>query len=93
MSKQAAAHALSGSLAAALTAIVGLGLLTGKPLAPFVVFGVSPATYVVLAAYVFGVRLIYLDQRIAAQTAAEAGAVHPPPMSLAAALSGSRARR
>ena len=67
LSKQAAAHALSGSLSAALTALAGLGLLTGKALAEYAIFNVSPFSILIAVAYAFGVRLIYLDQRIAAQ--------------------------
>ena len=37
------------------------------------VLGIGPAILLLVAAYVFGVRLIYLDQRIAARTAAEQG--------------------
>jgi cation:H+ antiporter len=44
LSRQAAAHALSGTLAAALTALVGVGLLTGKALAPYSLLGIGPAT-------------------------------------------------
>lgn len=67
LSKQAAAHALSGSLSAALTALAGLGLLTGKALADYAILNVSPVSILIAIAYAFGVRLIYLDQRIAAQ--------------------------
>jgi cation:H+ antiporter len=74
LSKQAAAHALSGSLSAALTALVGLGLLTGKAFAEYAVLNVSPAIILVALAYSFGVRLVYLDQRIAAHGTDE----HPP---------------
>ncbi len=74
LSKQAAAHALSGSLSAALTALVGVGLLTGKALAEYAIFNVSPAIILVAIAYVLGVRLVYLDQRIAAHGNHE----HPP---------------
>ena len=73
-SKQAAGHALSGSLSAALTALAGLGLLTGKAFADYSIFNVSPAIYAVAIAYVLGVRLVYLDQRIAAHGTKE----HPP---------------
>lgn len=66
LSRQAAAHALSGSFSAVLTGIVGLGLLTGPALAPYAVGGVSPAIVVVMIGYVLGVRLVYLDQRISA---------------------------
>ena len=74
LSKQGAAHALSGSLSAALTALVGLGLLTGKAMAEYAVFGVSPVILLIAIGYAFGVRLVYLDQRIAAAGNRE----HPP---------------
>jgi len=64
-SKQAAAHALSGSLAAALTAMLGLGLLTAKTFQGYSILGIGPATILILLAYVLGVRLIFLDQRLA----------------------------
>ena len=74
LSKQAAAHALSGSLSAALTGLVGMGLITGKALADYAIFNVSPAIIIVAIAYALGVRLVYLDQRIAAGGTHE----HPP---------------
>jgi cation:H+ antiporter len=89
LSRQGAAHALSGSLAAALTALAGLGLLTGKVLAPYSLLGIGPATYVLVAAYFLGVRLIYLDQRIASRAAAELHGPEPPPgMTLTKAIAG-----
>jgi cation:H+ antiporter len=89
LSRQAAAHALSGTLAAALTALVGLGLLTGKVLAPYSLLGIGPATLLLIAAYFLGVRLIYLDQRMAARTAADSPHAAPPPeMTLTRAIAG-----
>lgn len=73
LSKQAAAHALSGSVAAALTCVVAIGLLTSKFTQDYSLLGIGPAILVLVGAYILGVRLIYLDQRIAARTAAEAG--------------------
>lgn len=70
LSKQAAAHALSGSVAAALTCLIALGLLTGKWLGAYALLGISPAIYALVIAYLLGVRLIYVDQRIAQQTGA-----------------------
>lgn len=88
-SRQAAAHALSGTLAAALTALVGLGLLTAKVLEPYSLLGIGPATYLLVAAYLLGVRLIYLDQRMAARVAAESHAIAPTPeMTLTKAIGG-----
>lgn len=73
LSRQAAAHALAGSVSVGLTALVALGLLTGKVLAPYAVFGISPVIFVLVVAYTLGVRLIYVDQRIAIQAAAGPG--------------------
>ena len=91
LSKQGAAHALSGSVSAALTCLVGLGLLTGKTLGNYEVLWFQPAILAVALAYLFGVRLVYLDQRIAQRTATEQGiAVHEPAVgiSLGKALGG-----
>ncbi|MBI3465798.1 MAG: sodium:calcium antiporter [Planctomycetes bacterium] len=73
LSRQGAAHALSGSVSIGLTAVVALGLLTGKAFAPYAIFGVSPAIFVLVIGYALGVRLVYLDQRIAIRTAKEEG--------------------
>jgi cation:H+ antiporter len=89
LSKQAAAHALSGLVAASLTAVVGLGLLTAKGFAPYTFLGISPAIWVIAVTYFLGVRLVYLDQRMSLRTAAEQGhEPEMPTMSLAAAVSG-----
>jgi cation:H+ antiporter len=52
--------------------------------------GISPLTYLVVVAYLLGVRLVYLDQRIAQRTAAEQGvATHVlTGMTLGKALAG-----
>jgi cation:H+ antiporter len=92
LSKQGAAHALSGSVSAALTCLVALGLLTGKAIgSPEVLVGVGPAILAIVAAYLFGVRLVFLDQRIAQRNAKEKGVqLHEPfvGMSLGKALAG-----
>lgn len=91
LSRQAAAHALSGSVSAGLMGLVALGLLTGKAFEPFAIIGISPAIFLLVIAYCFGVRLIYLDQRIAVRTAAEQGEVPaslPSGMTLTKALVG-----
>jgi cation:H+ antiporter len=74
LSRQAAAHALSASVSAAMACLVALGLLIGKWVGAVSLLGISPVIYAVVLAYVFGVRLVYLDQRIAHRTAAEQGA-------------------
>jgi cation:H+ antiporter len=71
LSKQAASHALSGSLSVALTALAGIGLFTGPFVAEYVPLPVSPTVILIGVAYVLGVRLVYLDQRISARTEAD----------------------
>lgn len=65
-SKLGAAHALSGSMCAAMTALVAMGLLTGKALEKYSLFHLSPFSFLIAIAYGFGIRLNYLDQRISA---------------------------
>ena len=74
LSRRGAAHALSGTFSSAVIALVVIGLLTGKALAAYSLLGISPVLWLVLLAYLSGVRLVYLDQQIAAQ----GSAVHPP---------------
>lgn len=91
LSRQAAAHALSGSLSAALTCVVGLGLLTAKWMGDYTVMGISPFVYAVVSVYLLGVRLVYLDQRVSHRTAVDEGAVpdpHPACMTLGKAVAG-----
>jgi cation:H+ antiporter len=81
LSRAAAAHALSGTLSIALTAMVGIGLITA-PLAPEIsLAGVHASIWVVAIGYGLGVRMVYIDQRVALREAKEAGApsekMHP----------------
>jgi cation:H+ antiporter len=88
LSKQAAAHALSGSVSAALMCIAAIGLLTSKWVSPYSLLGISPVILVIGIAYVLGVRLVYLDQRIAVHYAAEQQGHSSPNMSLGKAIVG-----
>ncbi len=67
LSREAAGHALSGTMSIALTALAGLAIFTGPQMVQWTFLGVSPACVVMLIAYALGVRLVYLDQRIAAR--------------------------
>lgn len=73
LSKQGAAHALSGSVSAALTCLVAIGLLASRRLGAITLGGLGPATILVVVAYILGLRLVYVDQTIAQRAAAEAG--------------------
>lgn len=72
LSRQAASHALSGTLAIGLTAIVGLAVLTADSLPPLNFLNVSGWAWAVLIAYALGARMIFINQRIAARAASEA---------------------
>ena len=73
LSRQAARHALSGNVSAALAAIVALSLLTQPILAGGEVLGISYGLLLVALGYIFGVRLIYCDQKASRQEAEAAG--------------------
>lgn len=62
LSREAARHALSGNVGAALTAIVAVGLLTPHVLGSGEILGVSYGLWLVAAGYLMGVRMIYFDQ-------------------------------
>jgi cation:H+ antiporter len=73
LSRQAARHALSGNVSAALTAIVAVGLLTQPILAGGEILGISYGLWLVALGYVFGVRLVYCDQQASRVEAAATG--------------------
>jgi cation:H+ antiporter len=89
LSRQAARHALSGSMSVALTALAGLSLLTGPMLGSFTLLGISPGLLLVAAGYFGGLRIVYHDQRIsAAEAVLPTDAAHEPPKSLSRAVLG-----
>lgn len=91
LSRSAAGHALSGTMSIAMTSLAALGILTAPFLRPTVLAGQSLFSWLLLAAYVGGVRAVFIDQRMAARAAAEAAAESGqarPRMSLKAALAG-----
>lgn len=66
LSRQAAGHALSGTVSVSLTAIVGICLVTQPLSAQDQFLGISYGLWIVLIGYVLGVRLVYYDQQVAA---------------------------
>lgn len=70
-SRESAAHALSATMSIALTALVALGILLADKL-PGEYLGLGIGTWAVLIAYLGGVRLVYMDQRVAALGAKDA---------------------
>lgn len=77
LSRTAAAHALGGLFSIALTALVGVGLLTAAQTADWTGFGLHAVLWLVGLGYLGGVRMVYLDQRVAAETARETAPAPP----------------
>jgi cation:H+ antiporter len=69
LSRVAAAHALGGLFSIALTSLVGLGLLTARRTQQWTLLGVHAWVWVVAVSYVLGVRMVFLDQRVAERAA------------------------
>ena len=78
LSREAASHALSATLSIALTAIAGLAILTAGKLPGATVLGIGGWSWAILAAYVLGARMLFIDQRISARLAAESRGGEPP---------------
>ena len=70
-SRAASGHALGGAASIALTAIVAIALLVERQTGGREWIGLGTGTILVMLAYVLSVRMIFLDQRIAARAAAE----------------------
>lgn len=69
LSRTAAAHALAGLFSIAMTGLVGLAILTTSKVSNWTFLGAHAWIWLIAGAYFLGVRMIYLDQRIALQTA------------------------
>jgi len=78
LSREAAAHALSATLSIALSALVGMAILTASRLPEFTFLGIGIWSWGILAAYLLGVRMIFLDQRVSARAVVEAAMVAEP---------------
>lgn len=89
LSRRSARHALSGSMSVALTALVGLSLLTGPMFGHVTLLGISPSLLLVAAGYFGGLRIVYHDQIMSAAAAAvSAQAAHDSPGVLPRAVLG-----
>lgn len=63
LSRQAARHALSGNVSIALLAVVSLCLLSKAALGSSQLVEISLGFWLIVIGYIFGVRLVYLDQK------------------------------
>lgn len=71
LSREAAGHALSGTMSIALIALVGAGIAANQYYPQGTFLRLSLAGWGILAAYILGVRMVFLDQRISARTTEE----------------------
>jgi cation:H+ antiporter len=74
LSREAASHALSATLAIALTGLAGLAVLTAGRLPPVAFLGIGGWSWAILVAWLLGARMLFVDQRISARAAALAAA-------------------
>lgn len=72
LTRQSAAHALSATLSVALTGIVGLAIVTADKLQEWTFLNIGLWSWGIMGAYLLGVRMVFLDQRISARTTVEA---------------------
>jgi cation:H+ antiporter len=71
LSREAASHALSATLAIALTGLAALAVLTAGRLPPVSFLGIGGWSWAILMAWLSGARMLFIDQRISARAAAE----------------------
>ena len=64
LSREAASHALSATLAIAVTGLAGCAILTAGKLPAVVFFGIGGWSWAILVAYLLGARMLFIDQRI-----------------------------
>ena len=71
LSREGAAHALSATLGIAVTSLAGLAIVTADKLPAAIILGMSGWSWAILLSYLFGARMIFINQRISAKLAAE----------------------
>ena len=71
LSREGAAHALSATLGIAVTALAGLAIVTADKLPVVTVFGMSSWSWAILLSYLFGARMIFINQRISVRLVSE----------------------
>ena len=71
LSREGAAHALSATLGIAVTSLAGLAIVTADKIPAAIILGMSGWSWAILLSYLFGARMIFINQRISARLAAE----------------------
>ena len=72
LSREAAAHALSATSSITLTALSGVAILVAAHLPDCSFLGIGIWSWGILVAYLLGVRMIFLDQRVSVRAAVDA---------------------
>ncbi|MCB0417858.1 MAG: hypothetical protein H6617_04060 [Bdellovibrionaceae bacterium] len=84
LGRASTSHALAGVASISLAAVAALSILLGPRLAPFEVGSVGVGSIALLITYLFGLRLVFFDQRLEPAGAKSSS----PPMHLSAAVFG-----
>jgi cation:H+ antiporter len=71
LSREAASHALSATLAIAVTGLAGCAILTAGKLPAVSFSGIGGWSWAILIAYLLGARMLFIDQRISVRLAAD----------------------
>ena len=71
LSREGAAHALSATLGIAVTSLAGLAIVTADKIPAAIILGMSGWSWAILLSYLFGARMIFINQRISARLVAE----------------------
>ena len=71
LSREGAAHALSATLGIAITSLAGLAIVTADKLPAVTILGMSTWSWAILLSYLFGARMIFINQRISARLVSE----------------------
>ncbi|HQY87352.1 MAG TPA: hypothetical protein PK402_01755, partial [Tepidisphaeraceae bacterium] len=67
LSRMSAAHALSGTMSIALTALAALTIISGKQLADIQFAGIGVGGWMIVLAFLLVMRLVFFDQKMAAE--------------------------
>lgn len=88
LSRDSAAHALSGTASIFLTALVAIAIYLGAHLGTIGIGRIGAGSLAILVAYVLAFRVIYFDQRRAAEKLPAKVALPEPAMKLRTAIAG-----
>ncbi len=88
LSRASAAHALSGTVSISLTALAAIAIMVGERVGAIGVAGMGVGTLAILCAYLLAIRLVYFDQRHAAESLLDTAEFPATRMTLKTAIVG-----